>query len=60
MKKKPKQPVYMNPAAKLPDFDFGVLRADFDGRPNSIATLAQEKSRVATRDLLPVFRPLIT
>ena len=49
MAKKPKQPLYLNPLGKFADFDFGVLRAEFDGRPNSIAALAREKARVASR-----------
>lgn len=59
MAKKPKQPVYLNPNGKNADFDFGVLRAEFNGRPNSIAAFAREKARVATRNeiLLPPDAP---
>src|SRR3712207_6941384 len=53
MAKKPTKkshPLYLNPNGKLKDFDCGVLRASYKGRPNTTVAYAEGKlDRKSTR-----------
>lgn len=53
--KKPPHPLYLNPEGKLGDFDFGVLRTNYNGRENSVLAYARGKLELCARSevLLP-------